>query len=71
MDVQPSVVSTVSKLGMNLLGDLHSHYAKDTFFHRIVAAPQEFPHFQYMDGLLYKEQAGTYLLCILDVCVGS
>lgn len=59
-NTQPSVISTVSELGMNLPGDLHGHYAKDTFFRYIAATPMEYPHFEYIDGLLYKKQGEAY-----------
>ncbi|PIL23014.1 hypothetical protein GSI_14321 [Ganoderma sinense ZZ0214-1] len=68
---QPSVVSTASELGMQLPSGLHGRYAEDKFFRKIAAAPHEFPHFEYTDGLLYKKQGNAYLLCIPDVRIGS
>ncbi|RDX43294.1 hypothetical protein OH76DRAFT_1307167, partial [Lentinus brumalis] len=62
---------TASEVGMALPGCLRGRYAEDTFFRKILATPDQFPHFVYTDGLLYKKQAGTHLLCIPDVLFGS
>ncbi len=68
---QRSVVSTAGDPGMELPGSLRGRYLEDPFFARILQAPSEHPHFQYIDGLLYKKHAGTHLLCVPDIFLGS
>ena len=67
----PGIVSTASDLGLRLPSDLRGRYNEDTYFRKIIRAPSEFPHFEYVDGLLYKKDAGPYLLCIPDIFVGT
>ena len=57
---------------MELPGSLWGQYVEDSFFRKIFAAPDQFSYFKYVDGLLYKlTEEGVYLLCILDIMIGS
>lgn len=66
-----SIISMASELGMRLPGDICGRYVEDLFFRCIMRALNEFQHFDYIDGLLYKKDGTAYLLCIPDVLVGS
>nr|VWO95354.1 Uncharacterized protein [Ganoderma boninense] len=66
-----SVVSSASELGMELPGCLRGRYVEDPYFRKIVAKSGEFPHFQYIDGLLFKLEGNTHLLCVPDIRIGS
>ncbi|EIW52096.1 uncharacterized protein TRAVEDRAFT_79503, partial [Trametes versicolor FP-101664 SS1] len=57
--------------GMQLPGALRGRYTEDAFFRKISAEPAQFPHFQSVDGLIYKKDDGAYRLCIPDVLFGS
>ncbi|EJF55488.1 hypothetical protein DICSQDRAFT_40481, partial [Dichomitus squalens LYAD-421 SS1] len=62
---------SASELGMELPGCIRGRYVEDPYFRKIVAKPDEFQHFQYVDGLLYKREEGSHLLCVPDIRVGS
>ena len=67
-----TVVSTAGESGMELPGCMRGRYVEDPYFKKIFAAPDQFPHFKYVDGLLYKVMDdGAHLLCIPDILVGS
>ncbi len=46
-------------------------YREDGYFRKVVNNIAGSPHFIYPDGLLYKIQDGSHLLCIPDVYVGT
>ena len=67
-----TVMSTAGESGMEMPGCMRGRYVEDPYFKRIFAAPDQFQHFRYVDGLLYKvTEEGLYLLYIPDIMVGS
>ncbi len=62
-----SIVSTASELGMSIPAILQGRYREDVYFRKVVNNIAGSTHFIYLDGLLYKLQDGSHLLCIPDV----
>ncbi|TFK78921.1 hypothetical protein K466DRAFT_506499, partial [Polyporus arcularius HHB13444] len=68
--VLSTVVSTASELGLSFPTCLRGRYTEDAYFRKIAADPAAFPLFQYTDGLLYKQEGDSCLLCVPDVLLG-
>ena len=67
----PSMISTAGDIGMQLPSGFRGQYSEDSYFRKIVSSPSDHPLFEYNDGLLYKKQGDTYLLCVPDILSGS
>ena len=67
----PSMISTAGDIGMQLPSGFRGRYSEDSYFRKIVSSPSDHPLFEYSDGLLYKKQGDTYLLCVPDILSGS
>lgn len=65
-------MSTASEPGMEMPACIRGQYVEDPYFKKIFVDPDQFEHFKYIDGLLYKvSEEGTHLLCIPDILIGS
>ncbi|KAJ3474431.1 hypothetical protein NLI96_g12462 [Meripilus lineatus] len=67
----PNIVVTMGDLGIPMPDSIKGRYKEDPFFREIIENPKEHRHFVEMEGLVFYDREGTWLLCIPDIFLGK